>query len=219
MTWPIKSLRSDTSCRLCQTLHGMLVRTPGIRGYLDGNARGTTSLLEVGAEHSQYLTLSLEFSDAEMQKEPLDCSYTLHPISSTTAGRNFNPFEFDPALVGTWLEDCDSTHSCLCGSDQHANANFHVIDVVSHCVVRASPACRYVALSYVWGGVHQLRLRKSNIDLMVSEGYLLTKPIPQTIKDAFAICSLLGIQYLWVDRLCIVQDSMCHANSQVAHMQ
>ncbi|GME34523.1 hypothetical protein GTA08_BOTSDO11049 [Neofusicoccum parvum] len=42
--------------------------------------------------------------------------------------------------------------------------------------------------------------------------------MPATIQDAIALCSHLDIQYLWVDRLCIVQDDQAHKHSQITAM-
>jgi hypothetical protein len=66
----------------------------------------------------------------------------------------------------------------------------------------------YVALSYVWG------LRKnytniSNIRVHQQQGSLesVLGEIPQVIRDAMDLVRRLGLRYLWVDSLCIVQDS------------
>ncbi|KAK4168866.1 hypothetical protein QBC43DRAFT_284117 [Cladorrhinum sp. PSN259] len=52
---------------------------------------------------------------------------------------------------------------------------------------------------------------QSNIVALQQKGALITvgattAPLPQTILDAIRITNLLGERYLWVDRLCIVQD-------------
>jgi hypothetical protein len=66
----------------------------------------------------------------------------------------------------------------------------------------------YFALSYVWGGVEQVRLTKGNKDLLMRPGALagLASQLPKTIRDAIDLVPLLGKQYLWVDCLCLVQD-------------
>lgn len=66
----------------------------------------------------------------------------------------------------------------------------------------------YAALSYVWGDQQAdktLRLLSSNIDHLRSPNS--TNLLPKTFQDAIRVIERLGIQYLWIDRLCIVQDS------------
>ncbi len=217
--WLIYYLRADSPCKLCRVLYWMFVRTPGHESFRHGIARGTTRLLSSGPSSPAYLGLSLEFLDQDNHQQTLDCSYILHPIREGTAGRYIYDLSFDPRWVRRCLEDCDAQHNCLGGVHRHANkADFHVIDVQDRCVVRAPKNCQYLALSYVWGFVKQLRLTKLNAASLMRKGSLSAQPVPQTIEDALTICRSLGVRYLWVDRLCIVQDSACHSNSQVAHM-
>ncbi len=42
--------------------------------------------------------------------------------------------------------------------------------------------------------------------------------IPATIRDAIILARCLGIQFLWVDRLCIVQDDAASIQSNLAQM-
>lgn len=82
----------------------------------------------------------------------------------------------------------------------------------------APAACKYAALSYVWGKVSQPLLQTDNVKLLAVKESLSSLPVPQTIKDAMLVCRLLNIRYLWVDSLCIIQDSNHHAPGQIAHM-
>jgi hypothetical protein len=63
----------------------------------------------------------------------------------------------------------------------------------------------YAALSYCWGENatlmtknHTLKKFKKNIPMW---------KLPQTIKDAFCLTKELGLDYLWVDAICIVQGN------------
>ena len=217
--WPIPTLKLDSPCKLCRVLYSMFVRTPGHENLRHGTARGTTKPSGPDPSSPQYLGLSLEFLDDGNYRELLDCSYILHPTRQGTAGRYIHDLSFDPQWVRQCLEDCDTNHECMGNVHHHAStADFHVIDVVDRCVIRAPPNCRYLALSYVWGGIKQMRLTKNNMASLMEKGSLSAEPVPQTIEDAFTIARSLRIRYVWVDRLCIVQDSACHSNSQVAHM-
>ncbi|EIW52281.1 HET-domain-containing protein, partial [Trametes versicolor FP-101664 SS1] len=63
----------------------------------------------------------------------------------------------------------------------------------------------YLALSYVWGEEQPHQTTTSNVSAYSAgiDAFLL----PQTIRDAISVTRTLGFQYLWVDSLCIVQDS------------
>lgn len=67
----------------------------------------------------------------------------------------------------------------------------------------ASPA-PYAVLSYCWGGPQEITLTKSQVRL--SQLSFSTATLPQTFQDAVLVCRELGLKYLWVDALCIVQD-------------
>ncbi|KAH9887684.1 heterokaryon incompatibility protein-domain-containing protein [Cubamyces lactineus] len=63
----------------------------------------------------------------------------------------------------------------------------------------------YVALSYVWGEDQSHRKTKANLSSY--ETGIDFETLPRTIRDAIILTHQLGVDFLWVDRLCIVQDS------------
>ncbi|KAI6765793.1 hypothetical protein HG530_006863 [Fusarium avenaceum] len=66
---------------------------------------------------------------------------------------------------------------------------------------------KYAALSYCWGpeedAKQQVKTTKDNISSHL-EAMTLTETSP-VVKDAILVCRALGIQYLWIDALCILQ--------------
>ena len=64
---------------------------------------------------------------------------------------------------------------------------------------------RYAALSYCWGKSKNIRTTKSNFKTM-KIGFTL-KNLPRTMQDTIYIAWRLGIRYIWIDSLCIIQDS------------
>ncbi|KAK7424524.1 hypothetical protein QQX98_000489 [Neonectria punicea] len=67
------------------------------------------------------------------------------------------------------------------------------------------PAGSYASLSYCWGGAEILKLQKGNFSDL-KQGIAIPS-LPPTFRDAIRVVRDLGIQYLWIDSLCIIQDS------------
>ena len=63
----------------------------------------------------------------------------------------------------------------------------------------------YLALSYCWGGRQNVVTTLKN--LKAHQQSLPTKSLSRTIQDAIDVTRRMGMKYLWVDALCIVQDS------------
>jgi hypothetical protein len=63
----------------------------------------------------------------------------------------------------------------------------------------------YMTLSYTWGSSSFLKLTKSNMDLY-RRGSLI-KDLPQTFQDMITVARRFSIRYIWIDSLCILQDS------------
>lgn len=59
--------------------------------------------------------------------------------------------------------------------------------------------------AYTWGGASSFILTQESLRRL--ENGLPLEEFPATIRDAIVVTKALGIQYLWVDSLCIFQDS------------
>lgn len=96
--------------------------------------------------------------------------------------------------------------------------HFRLIDVEDKCVVKISEPRRYLALSYVWGGKNFLRNTKSLVKDFEVPGVLDTMSVPRTIADAMTVTARVGVRFLWVDSLCIVQDDDIAKSVQIPVM-
>jgi hypothetical protein len=130
----------------------------------------------------------------------------------------------DPQQIRSWLLDCEESHGARCNIAEHQSATLATelkfVDVIDQCIVSAPPNERYIALSYMWGGVHQLLMTTEN-------GAELSLPsslqrywsnIPAVIQDAIHFVAALGERYLWVDSLCIVQNDVKIKHHQILQM-
>ncbi|KAF2030724.1 hypothetical protein EK21DRAFT_14841, partial [Setomelanomma holmii] len=75
---------------------------------------------------------------------------------------------------------------------------------------------RYVALSYSWGLTRTFTTTLTTYGIHKS-GFTLGD-LPATIRDAVLIARYMGIQYVWADSLCIIQDSAADWAYEAARM-
>lgn len=67
----------------------------------------------------------------------------------------------------------------------------------------------YVCLTYCWGGNNFMTTR-ANLKARMED--IPWDILPQTYKDSIKVVSALGIQFLWIDALCIVQQDTDNAD-------
>lgn len=63
----------------------------------------------------------------------------------------------------------------------------------------------WVTLSHCWGNAYPITLTMANLG--EHKAQMLMESLPPLFQDAVTITRALGYQYLWVDSLCIIQDS------------
>ncbi|CAF9929904.1 hypothetical protein IMSHALPRED_008034 [Imshaugia aleurites] len=156
---------------------------------------------------------------------------TINPLSegfSECRGVVMDQDWVDIERISEWIKSCDTTHGkCHCQifnpGESFPNRDMYLISVSRNCLVKANSGNRYVALSYVWGAEsRQFRTLRANVTSLRSEGSLSNTEVqdhlPDTIKRAMHFTSLLGLDLLWVDLLCIVQDEPVHTATQINNM-
>ncbi|VUC31086.1 unnamed protein product [Clonostachys rosea] len=74
----------------------------------------------------------------------------------------------------------------------------------------------YVTLSYVWGGPQPM-LTIDNVEKYTTDGFTITD-FPQSIQDAITATKMIGQRYLWIDALCILQNSPADKIVQLGKM-
>lgn len=75
----------------------------------------------------------------------------------------------------------------------------------------------FAALSYCWGGQQSLTLTRSQSQHL--HGGFLASELPKTILDAVRVTQEIGLRYLWVDALCIQQDSDQDKAAEISRME
>lgn len=114
------------------------------------------------------------------------------------------------AFIEMCMNMCDAQHSrCKISSPQLPTRLIEVDQEDTSCVRLVETAKfskeYYIALSYCWGSDGNLKTTVANYDQMLSA--IPVAALPQTLQDAIEITRKLGQKYIWVDAICIIQDS------------
>jgi Heterokaryon incompatibility protein (HET) len=130
--------------------------------------------------------------------------------------------QVDISLVKSWLDECKSRHNVSCSRniiEPDKTFQTYLIDVVDMKLIAATLDKPYLILSYVWGGVAQFQLTRTNRNGLLREGSLREEEnISRQVKDAMLLTSSLAERYLWVDALCIIQDDEAEKPNQIRNM-
>ncbi|KAK0648256.1 heterokaryon incompatibility protein-domain-containing protein [Cercophora newfieldiana] len=122
-----------------------------------------------------------------------------------------------------WLETCDNDHpGCRAHAVSRPYMPKRVLEIDSTSpILRArlsthAPLAPYAALSYCWGGDQAAKTVKSRLAEYANDIPLHT--LPRTIQDALVVTRGIGLRYLWVDAMCIVQDDGDDMADQIGQM-
>ncbi|OJA14029.1 hypothetical protein AZE42_06470, partial [Rhizopogon vesiculosus] len=119
----------------------------------------------------------------------------------------------DIDLLKRWIHICEHGHLGRCEKVWWRSAEdvlprvVRALDVTRMAIVPAPAACRYVALSYVWGSMgEEYWTTRANLKQRSRRDGLDASLLPGTISDTIQLIRQLDERYMWIDALCIVQD-------------
>ncbi|KAI0424257.1 HET-domain-containing protein [Xylaria sp. FL1042] len=126
-------------------------------------------------------------------------------------------------LTSKWLRDCELKHP-QCTAQKSSTLPTRVLDVgdslaaVSIRLLETEPgqSDKYVALSYCWGKTGNITTTKSTLKERKKD--IAWNILPKSFRDAIEVVRSLGIRYLWIDALCIIQDDVDDWESESAKM-
>ena len=155
------------------------------------------------------LIFAIPLTDGHYEDDPAACH---GGISGRQLPQTPGDSEEDFKLACKWLNDCLSNHILCPKSSIEISLPRRIIDVgppdgtVEPCLLESDQRKGlYITLSHCWGGKVPLTTRTDTLEQR-KRSILLTS-LPKTFRDAVVITRKLGIRYLWIDSLCILQDS------------
>jgi hypothetical protein len=123
-----------------------------------------------------------------------------HPSGNTASEASFH-------RIQQWINDCNLSHE-RCSDQSNAALPTRVLDLGKsnesiRLVETHGLSGSYICLSHCWG--------KSSTILCTRESYsryqdsVSWDSLPLLFQDTVKICRMLEVQYLWIDKLCIIQ--------------
>ncbi|KAF2731579.1 hypothetical protein EJ04DRAFT_514522 [Polyplosphaeria fusca] len=157
-----------------------------------------------------------------VQEDGADCLAQLQVCCNKEHEKDHDPF----ARARAWLENCSHDHEvCQRQSMDAKTLPTRLLEIQSDgtsvCVVDTQELpgtaddVDYVAISHMWND-KDLTLSS---DLLQSVGRQLpTEKLSTAVKDAIVATNRIGHRYLWVDSLCVQQDSEQEKQQECAAM-
>ncbi|KAK1574679.1 heterokaryon incompatibility protein-domain-containing protein [Colletotrichum navitas] len=201
----LKSLKTSAAegCRICATVYYKLTRLKlkPPRCYIQPGPLTTYYRINGSIYINSLWSLGL-------------CTFTSVRLSDASWGNleNHTGSESSLGMAKQWMSTCMRDHpSCSAGFDFHFRPSRllyiggDVHQVTLHTSIDYPETLSYMTLSHRWGEAQFIQLRHGNEETF-RQGIPWIS-LPQTFKDAIRVARRLGSDYLWIDSLCIMQDS------------
>ncbi|KAK7404072.1 hypothetical protein QQX98_010158, partial [Neonectria punicea] len=135
-------------------------------------------------------------------------------------------------LIRGWIQDCDKNHH-ECKPDSSLGPNrlptrlikiregIVCVHEVNSCDRHNPEMFQYTALSHRWGdnGIHQ-HFKTTSDNIADRRTGVPTKALPSMFQDAIKVTCELGLRYIWIDSMCIIQEGeLCDFETEAKHME
>ena len=223
---------SSAGCPFC----AVLFRTHALLSSSHPSICWTFPTLRIGPQNQVVLKLMSTFSqmvDVEIygvcqSTSPTFPWATLHPAVHTEKYTvpNFKEHAAIFDYVKHCLDECTVKHS-ECKHGMSTEPLSFTPKRLLHISPNSSTGCRlvedhdqghpkYAALSYCWGASPFIKTTQTNLQRHKSG--IGWSRLPLAFQDSLIVCRRLGISYIWIDALCIIQDDGADWASEASQM-
>ncbi|KAK2598426.1 hypothetical protein N8I77_011844 [Diaporthe amygdali] len=136
-------------------------------------------------------------------------------------------------LARLWIDKCTQMHeNCAKRSSSTRRVPKRLLDVTrvvdttsgtvnvvdsAERMSKSSETLQYVTLSHRWNPSYNCFTLASNIHIHEKQGIEMAQ-LPKTFAEACVTVRKLGLRYLWIDSLCIIQDSNADKALEIPNM-
>ncbi|KFX90371.1 hypothetical protein V490_06486 [Pseudogymnoascus sp. VKM F-3557] len=163
---------------------------------------------------------------SQRNRTPVQPTFVLAAPRGNPASRQFrevssvHPLSLDnQARIKEWITECKTSHE-YCKTKTPQALPTRLIDVQlanPRLVFTKGKTGTYAALSYCWGLSPSNPFSSMYTTTVATITFRMAgmhfPTLPLTLQHAILVTRALGLQYLWIDALCIIQDSA----SDIAH--
>ncbi|KAM0138471.1 hypothetical protein ACHAO1_003505 [Botrytis cinerea] len=203
-----------SSCRkFLEALPDILINQPPTK-YNPINRPHFQNMAEFGAALREKCRLCRLLDQAHTAKSPFQ-------VLESTPAPESDRISAQLQIANQWLAECltSHVHCCQNPTEFFPSRLIYVGGKVARLVITSTLGHRpkYATLSHCWGAIPYLMLKTTSIDSMMIK--IPEDNLTKTFQDAIRISRALGIEYIWIDSLCIIQDSSSDWQAEAVLMQ
>ena len=131
-------------------------------------------------------------------------------------------------LIRAWISECRKNHP-MCRSTKSHGKPTRLVDVLPGSrsdIVRlvdvtefhSAEEMTYTALSHCWGADSRYHFMTTTHNEASRRQVIDYAALPKTYQDAVSITRKLGIRYIWIDSLCIIQNDFTDWQTESSRM-
>lgn len=217
-----------SGCVPCNVvLQAIALRDPSLQAELAQTGSISEGKIELSGNGNE--SLKILFNDSPNGRcfrfdlfEEWDHSENHAPLFSAVGLGNTPPEVLDIAYAAwranRWISRCDDEHEC--GGGDVPLLPTRVLAITSDPIKLVAPPSgttgRFAALSYCWGSTGNLITTSNNIK--EREAGIKWETLPNLFQDVVQITRQMGIHFLWIDALCIIQDDQADWQRESSNM-
>lgn len=132
------------------------------------------------------------------------------------------------ALINHWRQRCEKSHRSCRKTSLHQLLPSRYLEIIDPSDKKSGVRLvenqdkkrgTYACLSYCWGDDASTQAGQTTHGNLASQLQGLSMSmLPNTVADTIWLCYKLGIRFLWVDRLCILQDDLNDWSKEASRM-
>jgi hypothetical protein len=160
------------------------------------------------------------------EEAPVSCSWYGQQVSGIELVERFVPCDTASALsvenIRGWIEKCDEEHDCM-SMKSVLDLPSRILDVRNNKIRLCESKTidkpgRYACLSHRWGVPSESMFRTTEKNFTEHKDNIPWESLPRTFQDTVLITRRLGVSFLWIDSLCIIQENLHDFEQQSANM-